>query len=300
MRRVSLIPMLCVACTASLPLHGEEPAVSIGKRLAADLGVRWDVREVKHPLLGPIKFAVQRNDVATTVGNEKILSLTYVSCQKNSGKVAIELTNAPASAPAEGLGPVDLPRLVCSSPSPQGAVLVKSDLAASWEIGVLGDTLARGLSPAGIRRCVSIDVLQHLALPPGWPRESQRVALQITPYGRELDAVFAECGEATAFAHEDSRRVAAPAMRLDSAPGSERKSQREDLPWRAARTIAKGRTNVRAAASLDSPVVIRLDPGARILVQPTSAQWWRVKPRSGAGFGGYVRQDRLKLERPRG
>ena len=87
------------------PLHGEEPAASIGKRLAADSGVRWTVHDTRHPLLGSIKFAVQEKDVATTVGKEKIFSLSYVSCQKTPEKVAIELTNAPASAPAGGLGP---------------------------------------------------------------------------------------------------------------------------------------------------------------------------------------------------
>jgi hypothetical protein len=53
---------------------------------------------------------------------------------------------------------------------------------------------------------------------------------------------------------------------------------------------------VRRAASLDSGVVIQLDPGARILVQQTSAEWWKVKPRSGASFGGYVRRDRVAFE----
>jgi hypothetical protein len=193
------------------------------------------------------------------------------------------------------LGPVDLPRLVCNSPGPQGG-LVKSDIAASWEIGVLGDTLARGLNPADIRRCVSIDVLQNLALPVGWPRESQRVALQITPYGRELDAVLAECGEAPTFAQEEPR-PAAPAAAPPVPPAARREPA--DLPWKAARTIASGRTNVRAAPNLDSRAVVQLDPGARILVQPASAPWWKVKPVNGAGFAGYIREDRFALERPR-
>ena len=304
--------MWLAAITASIPLHAQESAVAIGKKLAVDSGVRWTVRDLRHPLLGSIKFAVQERDVATVVGNEKILSLTYVSCQKTSEKIAIELTNAPSSAPATGLGPVDLPRLVCNSPRPQGG-LVKSDLAASWEIGVLGDALARGLSPAELRRCVSIDVLQNVALPRGWPRESQPLTLQITPYARELDEVFAMCFEPSAYAQDEPRPAAvAPPARLSRtpeptappartpAPPAERKAQPEDASWKAARTVANGRTNVRAGANLGSAVVIQLDPGALILVQPTSTDWWKVKPRSGAAYGGYIREDRLQLERPAG
>ncbi len=290
MGKAWLIAMSCAACAAAIPVHGEEPAAAIGKRLAADSPIRWDVREVKHPLLGAIKYAVQTNETVTTVGNEKILSRAYVSCQKESGKVAIELTSALASDPTGGLGPADLPRLVCNGPGSQGAGLARSELAASWEIGELGDTLARGLAPAAIRRCASIDALQNLALPAGSTRESQRVALLITPYGKDLDAVFAACGEASAYAREESRPAAAP---VAAAP-------REETPWKAARTISKGRTNIRAAARLDAAVVIQLDPGALILVQPAAAQWWKVKPRTGADFAGYIRQDRLQLDRPRG
>jgi len=265
--------------------------VAIGKRLAADSGVRWTVHDTRHPLLGSIKFAVQEKDVATTVGKEKIFSLSYVSCQKTPEKIAIELTSAPSTSPTSGLGPVDLPRLVCGSPGPQGG-LVKSDLAASWEIGVLGDTLARGLSPAELRRCVTIDVLQNLAMPVGWTPQSQRVALQITPYGKELDAVFAECGEAATFAPEAPRPASIP----KSGPAP---AQRQEIEWKPARTTAKGRSNVRAAPSLDSRVVIQLDPGARVLVQPAAPTWWKVKPASGAAFSGYIRDDRFQLERGR-
>src|SRR5260221_9386211 len=198
MRRASLIPMLLVALGASMPSHGEEPG--------------WDVREVRHPVLGSIKFAVQKSDVATPVRNEKILSLAYVSCQKTTEKIAIELTNAPASAPASGLGPIDLPRIVCNSRSPQGNI-VKSDISASWEIGVLGDTLARGLAPAALRRCDSIEVFENLALPKAWGQESQRVTLRIPIYARELDSVFVQCGEAPAFAQAEPPPAAAPAAR---------------------------------------------------------------------------------------
>jgi hypothetical protein len=297
--------MLCLPLAASLPSHGEEPVVSIGKQRAAAAAIEWDVRDVSHPLMGPIKTAVQRSAVATAVKSGKILSQAFVSCQKSSGKIAIELVNAPESDARSGVGPVDLPRLVCNSPRPQGdGVLVKNDLAASWEIGGLGDTLARGLSPAALRRCASIDVLQNVALPKGWPQESLRIAMEITPYARQLDAVFAACGETTAFAPEAAAPV--PEERAASGrpqvtavqppPRSDQFARPAEVPWKPARAIATGRTNVRRAASLNSAVVIQLDPGARILVQQTSAEWWKVKPRSGASFGGYIRRDRVVFE----
>lgn len=297
--------LLCLASFASIHAQAEEPTAAIGKQLAAESGIQWDAREVDHPLLGPIRFAMRKNEVATAVRNEKILSNVYVSCERKSATVAIELTNARATDLAGGLGPADLPRLVCNSPGPQGG-MIKSEVAASWEIGTLGDALARGLAPAALRQCASIDVLQNLALPSGWPLPTQRVVMQITPYARELDSVFARCGEASAFSGDDARPAVAAARRAAPAPApattpaprGNQAAQEKELPWKAARAIAKGRTNVRAAPSIDAPVVIRLDPGTPILVQPTAAPWWRVKSPSGAGFSGFVRQDRLEPDRP--
>lgn len=283
---------------ASIPSRGEEPVVSMGKQRAAASAIEWDVRDVNHPVMGPIKAAVQRRAVVTAVGSEKILSLAFVSCQKSAGKIAIELANATEADARGGLGPVDLPRLVCNSPRPQGdGVLAKSDLAASWEIGALGDTLARGLSPATLRRCVSIDVLQNVALPQGWPRESQRVAMELTPYARELDAIFTACGETTAFAPQGTTPSAKPQVgQLEPAPRGDQGARSADAPWKPARTTAKGRTNVRKAASIDSAVVTQLPPGVKILVQQTSAEWWKVRLRSGASISGYIRRDRVVFE----
>ena len=133
-----------------------------------------------------------------------------------------------------------------------------------------------GLLPAELRRCVSIDVLQDIALPVGSAQGSQQVVMELLPYGQALDAVFTACGE---------RIAVAPVAQPPAA-----------TPWKRARTIARGRTNVRAAASVDSPLVIKLGPGATLLAQRTSTDWWKVKPRSGPGFSGYVRQDRLVFE----
>jgi SH3-like domain-containing protein len=65
------------------------------------------------------------------------------------------------------------------------------------------------------------------------------------------------------------------------------------VPWRTARVISSGKTNVRAAATLQSAVVAQLDPGAIVLVQRMGGEWWRAKSSAGAAFEGYIREDRL-------
>ena len=298
MRRTSFIAMSGVLFAASLPLHGEDSVVALGKQRAARSTVEWNVADIEHPLLGPIRFAVQKGAVTTAAGSEKIHSQVFVSCQKSSGKVAIELTNAPGSDLAGGMRPTEMPRLVCGSPGPKGdGKLAKRDLDAKWEISSLGDTLARGLSPSGLRRCVTIDVLQSVALPSGAPRKSQRIAMEITPYNRALDSVFVACGEASAFAPgEQGAPAVPPVARPAPAPEGGPAAAAAEAPWKPARTTAKGRTIVRASTSVDSAIVIKLDSRHRVLVRRTSAPWWEVKPRAGAGFRGYIREDRLDVE----
>ena len=304
MRRDLFIAMLCLPLAASMPSHCEDPVASIGKQRAAGSATEWDVRDVSHPLMGPIKAAVQRRSVVTAAGSAKVLSLAFVPCQKRTGKIAIELANATEGDARGGLGPVDLPRLVCNSPRPQGnGALAKSDLAASWEISSLGDTLARGLSPAALRKCTTIDVLQNVALPAASTVKSQKIAMELTPYGRELDAIFTACGETTAFAPEEQRAPAVPQVarvepppKFEAPPKSDHGARSGDAQWRPARTIAKGRTNIRAADNLNSPVVTQLPPGVKILVQETSAEWWKVKSGGRATFSGYIRRDRVVFE----
>lgn len=298
MRGPPFVPVLIVLFAASLPLRGEEPAVTLGKQRAARSTVEWNVQDIDHALLGPIRFAVQKGAVTTTAGSEKIFSQVFVSCQKSNGKVAIELTNAPGSDLAGGLRPTEMPRLVCNRPGPRsGGPLVKSDLVAKWEISTLGDTLARGLAPSELRRCVSIDVQQSLALPPGAPRPSQRIAMEILPYDKALDSVFAACGEKTAFGPvEQAPPAAPPVARSGPAPEVGQPAQPAEAPWKPAHTTPKGRTIVRAAASVESRIVVRLAPGTRVLVRRASEPWWEVKPRTGAAFRGYIREDRLVVE----
>lgn len=252
---------------------------AIGRQRASASAIEWDVRDVTHPVLGPIRFAARKTAFATPVGREKVVSQAYFSCQRSTGKIAVELSNAPESNPAGGLGPRDMPRLVCYSPDPKrDGGLLMGEIAAKWEISDLGDTLARGLPPSELRRCVSIDVLQNVALPPGWPQASQQFVMELLPYAKALEAVFAACGEPAASAPVVAQPAAAAAA------------------WKRARTIAKGRTHVRSAARVDSPLVVRLGPGTALLAQRTSTDWWKVKPRAGAGYSGYVRQDRLVFE----
>ena len=290
--------MVCVSCMASIASYGEEAVVALGKQRAAQSTLQWDVLEARHPRMGSIKVAVPRSSVVTPVRNQKIVSLVFFSCEKTAEKIAIELANASESDTRGGLGPVDLPRLVCNSPRPGGGdALVKSDLAATGEISEVGDTLARGLSPSALRRCVSIDVLQNVALPPGWSQESQRIVVELTPYGRELDAVLSVCGETTVYASvEQPPASKPPVVRPEPAMKTDRGASKAEVAWKPARTTLKGGTNVRASPRLDSAVVTQLNPGERVLVQPTSTEWWKAKPRTGTGFSGYIRQDRLVFD----
>lgn len=279
MQRTLSLAMLCAACLAGLPSRGEEAVVTIGKQRASASAVEWEVRDVNHPRLGPIKFASRRTAVATPVGSETIVSQSYVSCQKSTRKIAVELSNAFVSNPAGGLGPREMPRLTCYSPDPRVAgALAMSELSPKWEVNNLGDALAHGLAASELRRCVSIDVLQDVALPAGGTQGSQQVLMELLTYSRALDTVFAACGEKTAYA----------ARAADPPPAA--------ADWRRARTIAKGRTNVRAAASVDSALVVALAPGLPLLAQRASTDWWAVRARSGSGFSGYIRGDRLVFE----
>lgn len=277
MARLHSLAVLCAACLASAPSLGGDSVAVLGVQRASGSTVQWDVIDSRHPALGDIRFAARKTGAATSVGDRKIVSQSYVSCQKSNGRIAIELSNAPDENLAGGLAPKDMPILTCYSPDPKGGgALMMSELTAKWEVNDLGDTLARGLSPADLRRCVSIDVLQDVALPAGWPQVRQQVVMELLPYGRALDAVFVACGQKSAYAAPGKPAAAAG--------------------WKPARTTAKGRSNVRAAASVDSPLVVQLNPGTPLQVQATGTDWWMVKPQSGSGFSGYIRQDRLAFE----
>lgn len=299
-RRVPRTLLLAVLCLSSLAAAAQDAVTAIGKERANASGVEWDVKDVTHPKLGAIRFASRKVALSTRVGNEKIVSQAYVSCQRSVGRIAIELSNAAMSNLAGGLSPKEMPRLTCYSPNPRGGGLAMTELALKWEISELGDTLARGIAAADLRRCASIDVLQNLALPLGWPYASQQVAMEILPYSRAMDEVLVACGAKTAYASAptpppQAPAQAAPARPAQPTPPAQPAPVAED-GWRRARTIAAGRTNIRSAPALNSRLAGQLPPGSPILAQPASEDWWKVKPRSGTGFGGYIREDRLVFE----
>ena len=285
-RKDLFLAMTLLLCAASLPSHGEEPVVAMGKQRAERSTVKWGARDIQHPLLGPIRFAAPRTAAAIAIPGGKILSTIYVSCQKDIGKVAIELSNAPDSNPAGGLRPTQMPRLVCATPGKGGGSLVKREIDVKWEVRPLGDALARGIAASELRRCVSIDVLQWVALPAGSSPKSQPIAMEIAPYDRALDSVFMACGEASAYANAGPEPPPQPGPGVQPSPD----------PWKPARTTTKGRTNLRAATSVDSAIVAKLAPGTAVLARQTTPSWWEVRPRKGQGFRGYIREDRLAFE----
>jgi hypothetical protein len=295
---------LILAWPAGLAAQAPAPAT------VANSPLQWEVREGKHPRMGPIVVAVPNASVITAVGKERIASLVFFSCERSKGRIAIELANAPESDAKSGLFPKQMPRLFCNPRSSAPRV----ELKTTWFVSELGDALARDIPPSELRRCASVDVEQDLALPRGWVREVQHIDIEIIPYKKELDVVLSACAEpapALAAAPTPAPPVAAPPPVVKPAPPPAEKAVPPPIakaappvtappvvaeaPWRPARVIATGRTNVRAAANIASPIVVQLDPGALVLVQKTANEWWRAKPRSGAAFSGYIREDRLNF-----
>jgi hypothetical protein len=244
-----------------------------GSQPAHSAPVAWQIGEGAHPTLGSIRFASPKTPITTPVGSAKVSSRAYVSCERSSGKIAIELAHATAPDDPGGLQPKTLPVLTCHMRA-AGNRLVRADLPARWAISDIGDVLARGFLPRTLRQCVSIEVVQEVKLPPGWARDSARVHLAIDPHGKELDSIFVTCGETPA-----SAPAASPAPAVAA--------------WRSARAVSSGRTNVRARPTVNSPLVVQLHPGTPVLVQSAGGDWWHVRPSSGAKFEGYIRGDRL-------
>jgi SH3-like domain-containing protein len=57
-------------------------------------------------------------------------------------------------------------------------------------------------------------------------------------------------------------------------------------------------TNLRAAPTLQSAIVVQLFPGAVVQVQHASADWWRARTKTPQGklVEGYIREDRLNFK----
>lgn len=262
---------------------------AFGKQRAAASRLEWEIREAGHPVLGPIRFAHTKSSVVTPVGSGKVFSNAYVSCEKSARTIAIELTNQTAPDDPGGLRPAAMPRLVCISPAgANDTKVVQQVLEASWQLNPLGDAMARGLRPSALRACAAIGIVEDVVLPKGWPRSTAPIAFEISPYARDLDSIFVTCGEMTAYA---------PAAASPSLPPKRESTAPSSAPaWKTARTIASGKTNVRAGPNVHSAIVARLNPGAVVLVQSTGGEWWRAKSRSGTKFEGYIREDRLVIK----
>jgi len=292
----SLSIVFLPVCLAAVTAHSQNPAAPLGKQRAAGSQLEWEIREAGHPILGNIRFAVLKKPLETSAGSARVYSRVYVSCEKASGKLAIELTNTTAPDDPGGLQRSTMPRLVCSRPvAPADDKLVREDLFANWDVNKIGDALTRGFRPFPLRECVSIRVVQDVVLPAGSAQKSAHVEFDILPYDRALDSIFVTCGDVSAYAPGTSpatavtaRPVTASAAMAPSKPAPE-----ADATWQMARTLSGGRTRVRAGPTLKSAVVAELFPGALVLAQPTDSEWWRVKSPSRAKFEGYIRRDRL-------
>ncbi len=287
------MPLLLFSAAA----YSQGAIATAGKQRAANSLLEWEIREANHPSLGQIRFAFLKTQIVSSVGSVKVFTRPYVSCEKSTGKIAIEVAHGMTPEDTRGLMPKSVPRLVCSGPPPTGEKkLVQEELVARWGINDLGDVLARGLMPADLRRCASILVDQDVTLPqaPG----TAHVEFEITPYNRVMDAVFVACGETTAYgpgAMTLSRQAAAVPPAAAAPPPPPPPALSED-GWRSVRTLSSGKTNVRARPSTNAPLVLQLEPGAMVTVQLAEGDWWRARSSGKRTFDGYIRSDRLVLK----
>jgi hypothetical protein len=292
-RAASVFLFVLAACGATAA-RAQDPLAALGMQRAAASALQWEVRDASHPALGPIRFAMLATPIATTVGSNAISSNIYVSCERNARRIAIELTNSRAPDDPGGFRPKTMPRLVCNGVDPSRADRTTAEpLHASWSVNELGDAMARGLWPSQLRQCASIGITQEVALPKGWTRESARIELEITSYARALDQVFEACGEPSVLAGASAAAHARIAEPFPPAKIAGPATSANERPWKPARVVVAGHTEVRTAPRVDADVVATLDPGAGVRVQFAGGNWWRVKPQSGASFEGYIRRERI-------
>jgi hypothetical protein len=193
-------PLAFAALVVVLPVQAQDLAASAGKQRAGSSRIEWDTRDAGHPVLGTIRFAYIKNPVETaTVGNNKVYSRAYVSCEKTTKRFAIELSNTVSPDDPGGLRPVTEPRLVCVRPTAPGRE-VQEPLLANFDIEMkTGDALARGLRAFPLRECAAIRVFQEVALPATWTQKTAKLEFEILPYDRQVDSIFATCGERSAY-----------------------------------------------------------------------------------------------------
>lgn len=304
-----------LALLIAFSAHGASPAgdlvMAAGMQRAEESELHWTVRDGTHPKLGPIKVAISLDAHISYIGTAKIVSTVYISCEKKTGKIAIELTNARAIDLGSGLKPKETPRLSCLGVASPGAMPPRTEIPVKWEMNDLGDMLARDLSPATLRACPAIEVHENILVPPALGKDNQEIAIEIAPYARELDEIFNACGEASVYASAPAPAPAptsgpatttAPTTPPATPPATppptpaSTPAPAAEASYLRAHTVTHGRTNVRRSPDLSSPVIAQLPPGVRILVQESVDDWWHVKSPAGATFEGYVRRDRFTLD----
>jgi hypothetical protein len=303
--------VLLILGLAALPARPEEPAAPLGKQRAAASRLTWDTGDAIHPSLGSIRHATLRNLIETRVGNATVYTRVLFACDKAGHTFSIELTNGASAQQPRGFKHVTEPRLFCNRP--EAGKLIEEEILGRWELGRGGDAIAWGLRPFPLRECAYIRVVEEVALPEGWEKKSARVEMELLPYSRELDSIFASCGEDSAYA--SAPPVATPPPLVAAAPPTAppraapppattpppppraapapAAAPAADPNWQMARSTPAGKSNVRAGPTLQSDVVIELHPGSVVLVQRTGTEWWKARPSSGVPWEGYIRQDRL-------
>lgn len=282
---------LLLLCLASPLAQAQELSATLGKQRAAGSTLEWATRDANHPGLGPLRSAFLKSPVVTEVGNAKLHSRASLSCQNAVRTFAIELRTGTAESGAGGLELLSDPRLYCSRPITSfDEKLVQEEMLASWQLGTDGTALSKGLRPFPLRECVAIRVEQEVVLPARWPQKTAHIAFDIHPYNREVDSIFASCGEVSAYGAPEPVAVSAPPpppLEPVAAPAP---------TWLSARTTTSGKTNVRAAPKVNSVLVDTLDPGTPVKVKKSGDDWWAAKSSSGVPFEGYIRGDRLVFE----
>jgi hypothetical protein len=284
-------PLLALAL--SCPAASAQDVATLGMQRAAESRLEWEARDSVHPVLGQVRFAYLKRLVETPVGEATVYSRAFVLCQKDVRKLAIELASSASPSALQGLHASGEPRLACHRPVAQDAKVLQEPLLVTWEVNAkLGDVLARGLPAFPLRECAAIGVEQEVRLPEGWAQLTARIAFDIPPYDRAIDSVFVACGERSAYSPASPAPVSVSTPTPMPAPRIVEPAQPE---WRMARVVASGKTNVRAAPSVEAAIVAQLAPGSPVRVQRATGDWWRAKPAKGEGFDGYIRQDRLLL-----
>jgi hypothetical protein len=211
---------LLVASSAQGATPAGDLVTAAGMQRAEQSELHWTVRDGSHPKLGPIKVAISLDAHTSYIGTAKIVSTIYISCEKKTNKIAIELTNARTIDLGSGLKPKEMPQLICLGIALPGALPPRTQIPVKWEMNDLGDVLARDLSSSTLRACPAIEVRENILVPPALGKDNQEITFEVAPYAHALDAVFSACGDASVYANVPAEKpaVVAEAKPVPAAP----------------------------------------------------------------------------------